>query len=124
MSIDTEVKKRAFDLLRAKGASHAVIEFSGGHDEGDISSITLFVPAAAEGIEPVAVDFPTPYENHKTEDDGWLAETLCIPIDQTYYSFAGEFYVNGKVTWDVAKETVSLDADETVENYEPVHSDW
>ena len=104
-----------FTRLRQMNAAKAIVEFSGGGDEGGVDSITLydgegrllasFTPQARSKLEenysgsrwdgvcyvPVEPDTP----------NNELARALAAPVHERYGSFAGEFYVTGTVVYDV-----------------------
>lgn len=100
-------RKEIFAELRKRGAAKVVVQFSGGGDEGGVENIQLLsetgfpigtLPAwGGEGI------------------DGELADQLSKPVYDRYYSFAGEFYVNGTVEYDVEKETAVMSGQESEE---------
>lgn len=113
-----------FAELRKRGVAKVSVEFSGGGDEGGVDNITLYNAEGAEigtleedyggdqwnGKEWVPVNPPNP----NTE----LVNTLCAPVYEKYGSFAGEFYVNGTVDYDVEAGTVKMPHRETVERWE------
>lgn len=107
----TDTKARVFQLLRAKGASKAVVRFSGGNDEGGVDSIELILPLA--NGEEAKVDLPVYHGSYmhpgkdKTDDQD-LSDLLGSPVDDRYGSFAGDFEVYGTVVWDVAAATATF----------------
>ena len=98
--------QNALDALKSAGYTGAVVEFSGGNDDGGVNHIVLI---NADGNE-VARDYGFAYDNP-------LGKLLAEPVYDRYYSFAGEFYVEGRVTFDVAAGTVTLQGDEQVYDY-------
>lgn len=52
-----------------------------------------------------------------------LAQTLTAPIYDKYYSFDGEFSVDGQVEWDVTERRVTIEGHESVEVYEAFEED-
>jgi hypothetical protein len=105
MSID---KRKAFALLGERGASRAIVEFSGGCDEGGADTITLY----DSGGEQIASLHPYSCENPA---ESKLVELLCAPVDEQYGTFSGDFEVYGTVTWDVDGEKCVLGGTERSE---------
>lgn len=103
-------KKQVFEELKKLGAVQAVIAFSGGNDSGGADSITL-LNVDGNDIE------------HSLEDDDGLGEALCQPIYDKYHSFAGEFFVDGTLTWTVEGSKLEMSGHETVEEYESIDCD-
>lgn len=135
-------KPRTFELLRKKGATKAVLVFYGGHDEGDVESITLHVPR--ENGEVAEQDLVVWYcggyflsPDYKPDDpstarwvpgsepaneDEELSDLLQGPINEQFGSWGGVESTSGILTWDVAAETCVMDYDQD----EPVahHEEW
>jgi hypothetical protein len=109
--------------LEAKGAVKAYLSYSGGNDEGGVDEVVL---ALKDGMK---VSLPTVYVSEMwdeaartwrrgvydgqsfralTEDERMIA-ALCQPVEDRYGSFAGEFYVNGTLVYDVAQRTAKAD---------------
>lgn len=113
-----------FERLRERGAARAVVEFSGGNDEGGADGIVLY-DAAGEAMGEVDdgppgrrwnpeqgrfVEVPiTPEQRLEAE----LAEALEAPVYEEFGSFAGDFSVGGRVTWDTQKRTVTMSGEES-----------
>jgi hypothetical protein len=112
----------------ARGATRAVVHFSGGNDEGGADSIYLY-----NGDEKVAELEPYGYDSEEVWDDekkqfvpnpdykedrlcDWLAD---IPSDR-YGNFAGEFYVSGVITIDTITDKIAWSVDESTMQ----HSHW
>lgn len=140
--------QEAMAYLRDAGVSTVTIEFSGGNDEGGTDSVSFFdaeggtveVPTSGAREEtqwdevsrkwlPVGWVVSTwkPGERWSTEtrpatdEEVKLAKVLTVlehPIYDRWGSFAGEFYVNGTLTWDVTGGTYKVTGQETVEHYE------
>ena len=119
-------RSEAFAELRKRGIAKVVVSFSGGGDEGGCDDITLF---NAEGAKvgtlqeeyigdrwDATLQKWVPMGDRTA--DGDLADVLCKPVYDKYYTFAGEFHVNGEVVWDVAKGTVNMQGSESVERYD------
>ena len=124
-------KTKAFEMLAAKGMVKAVVSFSGGNDEGGVDQIVMYatLDPDAEGVELPCFE-PGGYTyngetgkwdvpvNPTVTPDQKLAEILETPVDETYGSFAGDFQVDGIVTWNVAEQSVTMVFDESVESYQ------
>jgi hypothetical protein len=119
-----------YAALRERGASRAVVVYSGGNDEGHADSIALFVGDSQIALldeqlpyewDPVAKrNVPVGTEAQKAE--AALAAALCKPIYDRYGSFAGEFHVSGELIWNAVDERLEGESNETYESYESF--DW
>lgn len=118
-------KERTFELLRKKGATKAVLEFEGGHDEGGVQSIRLITGESDESEE-----LPTfycggygynanwkegdPYEDRwqplskPANEDEELADLLEGPINERFGSWGSVESTVGRLTWEVEGETCSM----------------
>jgi hypothetical protein len=111
----------AFAELARLGADRAVVEFSGGNDEGGPDSITLY-----QGENNVSALSPSAYAGlnasaaQKAEAD--LVACLSQPIYDQFGGFDGDFDVYGELIWDVAAQTVHMLRDERSE-YEHIE-EW
>lgn len=124
MTVNPSTKERVFSLLRARGAVKAVLQYSGGNDEGEVESIQLHVPAgkSPEGADVTAyVDLPVSWR--AKEGDKELATLLEQPIDDRYGSWAGDFSAYGTLTWDVTAGTVVMD-DYQQSGYDYEQEEW
>lgn len=122
--------REAMQSLSDFGVTTVKVHFSGGDDEGGADSID-YLDADEKPVEvPVghAVE-DYHYENGRMSNGGWVvydhslsdnwneqkrpataeeikwtkvSEVVEFPIYNEYGSFAGEFYVYGTLTWDVA----------------------
>ena len=93
----------AFAALQRLGADRAVVEFSGGNDEGGPDTITLF-----KGEETLRT-LPTWWQAGDADEELVpLSDTLSDPVFEVYGTFAGDFDVTGEVLWDVAAQTVEM----------------
>ncbi len=107
-------RSQVFAELIARGVDAAVVEFSGGNDEGGADSITLY-----RGDEPTCALLAWPEAGGNAsvdEADGRLGDALSHPIFEAYGSFAGDFDVTGEVVWDVERRTVAMIRDERSQN--------
>ena len=113
-----------FERLRERGAARAVVEFSGGNDAGGADSVVLY-DSAGETIGEVNdgppgsrwdpelgrfVEVPITPDQRLAVG---LAEALEGPVYEEYGSFAGDFSVGGRVTWDAEKGTVTVSGEES-----------
>ncbi len=106
-------RKQVFAALVSRGASRAVVQFSGGNDEGGPDSITLFTREEALGTLPT---WPSGRESTAAEKaDLELADALSAPVFEEYGTFAGDFDVTGEVIWDAGTQTVQMIRDERSE---------
>jgi hypothetical protein len=112
-------RDKVWAWLKSIGATKAIVEFSGGGDEGSIDDLEIF---AGEGkIKPEITGYAwAGYGDSKSEltEDEIMGNALAQPIWDKYYTFAGEFHVHGTVTWNVEEGTVMMDGQESVEHYE------
>ncbi len=100
----------AFAALKRLGADRAVVEFSGGNDEGGPDAITLFAG------EDTLRSLPTWWQaGGEDRDLGPLSDALSAPVFEAYGTFAGDFDVTGEVIWDVRASTVAMIRDERSE---------
>lgn len=105
-------KELALRLLKEHGIAKVIIEFSGGNDEGGVDSASYFrsdTVKSADG-EDEKVDVPETSE---------LSRACEASVYAKYTSFAGDFYVNGNVTFDVEAGTVVMEADEQIPTSHP-----
>jgi hypothetical protein len=121
-----------FNRLRELGATTATVSFQGGGDEGGVEAIIL---ADSAGIElPLALEENYSGSRYNPATQKWeptepntpnqdLAAALGAPVYEQYGSFAGEFYVNGTVEYNVVAGTVKMGKSERVESYEHSEED-
>jgi hypothetical protein len=103
-------RRDVFAALTARGADRAVIDFSGGNDEGGPDSITLLCGEVTVGTLP-----SWPAGGDQTAEEQALArltDALSEPVFDVYHTFAGDFDVTGEVIWDVQAQTVQMSRDE------------
>ncbi|MEO6159053.1 MAG: DUF6878 family protein [Ilumatobacteraceae bacterium] len=128
-------KNTLFRTLSAKGITKVVIHFSGGNDEGGADSALATMTDGSEQSLPdqysvhqdwqtkqwVTYDEKTRAQRPATAEEqaaAVLSQALEQPIYDRWGSFAGEFSVDGTLTWDVLAQSVKLDGQESVEHYE------
>ena len=136
----------ATNALRDLGVSTVRLEFSGGNDEGGIDHAE-YLDADGNPVEvPKSGAYErTYYQGGKEHNDGWVVydrsisenwseqyrpatdeeilwgkvnKVLCAPVYAKYYTFAGEFYVDGTLTWDVDKGTYEMHGQEETRSWE------
>jgi hypothetical protein len=122
--------ERTIELLRKQGATSAVLHFEGGHDEGNVQSITLILEDGSER------DMPTWYcggyfleqnadggrdeipLSQPANEDEELADLLEGPINARFGSWGDVPSTCGTLTWDVGEGTVQFDfVQETYERH-------
>ena len=130
-------KSKCLRLLTKRGVSKATVYFSGGNDEGSIDSIEYVM---LDGSEPpkivgAAISYIYNADSKKWEedwskvpdeqrDDTELINALEAIVDDRYGTFAGDFYVNGEVVYDVAAGTVHMNGAESVEVADSFEEDY
>lgn len=123
-------KEPGWRLMRVMGYVKAEIHFSGGNDQGCVDKITLWDDNGEEhDLDPWYPSYYTmettaepqpPYGHHlkyipdKTPqvNKEKLAHLLQRPVEDEYESFAGDFYVDGTVTWDARSQTITMEKEE------------
>lgn len=95
-------------LLERFGICRAVIPFCGGHDEGHLGSLQLYtsLDASVPEVKLSEQDVPEAYRQ------------LAWPILSSYQTFAGDFSVEGELSWDVARRSAMLSVTETSYEYQ------
>ncbi len=125
-------KQEVMEKLRESGATRAVVEFSGGNDQGGADRIALY----NEEVEICEVHEHYPHHHFDQEKKEWvkvplpddehaeaeLSEALTRPVYQTYGTFAGDFDVNGVVVWDVESGQVWMEGEEST--YQPFDKEY
>jgi len=101
-------RDEAWAELARRGATRVVVEFSGGNDEGGPESIVLYGPDLDDPSKLVSIGTVEESFGDAEDADELLADALSKPIYDAYGSFAGEFSVDGKVTWDAPTRTVTM----------------
>jgi len=134
MSNEKNVMSRDKVFATLKGMNVAKVEvfYSGGNDEGGVNQIDLF---DADGKKIRSME--EYYGGNSVWDEaikGWkqaeaptdeqrLSQALCIPVYDKYGSFAGDFYVDGTITWDVENRKVRDHGTEQVSHDESFDDD-
>jgi len=120
-------KQQVFAAMNELGVIRAVADFSGGNDEGGVNSVALY-RTGDENEQPERLD-AYEYsswgdETKKATPQGMIVQGLEGPVDGKYGSFAGEFYVNGTVTADLAAGTLEMSGEEEVSHPESFSESW
>jgi len=121
MRYERTSKQDVLKELRRRGVAQAVVNFSGGNDQGGIDSIDLY-DAAGEKLDAPEEMYDSEYDPEQKryverpltpeqKAGNELINGLGEPVYARYGSFAGEFSVWGKVTWDVATGQVTMSGD-------------
>jgi hypothetical protein len=138
----------AMSTLAGYGVAIVVAEFSGGNDEGGVDHVAYYDANGNEVDKSVVPSSNAHLANEWDADTrsfkevGWkvtdwnvrpsvtrdataeeilfakVAQVIEYPVTSRWGSFAGEFYVQGTVTWDVATGKHRLSGQESVEHYE------
>lgn len=131
-------KNKVFDTIRKLGAANAKVYFSGGGDEGGVDQITLHNENGEE-IKSLLENhnyhekngkyYKYDYKTNKQEvvnitDEEKLVMNLVKPVYEKYHTFAGEFYVNGCVTWDAINRKVLMNGSEEVRHGEDFEEEF
>jgi hypothetical protein len=112
-------REKGIELLRKRGAVKAIVEFSGGNDEGGVDGIQIVFPGdkPAENLEVYYDGAQMEYvegqwrqkPKEKATEDQELSLILQKPVDDEFGSWAGEFEAYGTLTWDVETGTCKMD---------------
>jgi len=119
-------RSQVWKMLEEKNVAKVEIHFQGGNDEGGCDNIVLL---DAEG--KTIGEMNEWYEHkewcpeteqwkvtNKPTNDDLLSKALCEPVYEKYYTFAGEFYVDGTLHWCVKDRLVTISASEEVSTWE------
>lgn len=122
-------KERALNALKDMGIVKCVMDFSGGNDEGAINSAVVTRTDGTEESNPPFLEREFLRRTWDADTQTWgyaddvteeqkahneLAELFEAPVYDAYGSFAGDFYVEGTLTYDVTAGTVTLSGYEEV----------
>ena len=128
-------REEVFERLEASGIDRAVVEFSGGYDEGGSDAIYLLkkVETKKTTEEDTSEERVAELREHvwpsgrelsvAQKDEMRLAQSLTAPIYDSYSSFAGDFHVDGAVEWIVEGRRVVMNGQETVEHLEDIETE-
>lgn len=100
---------KVLDYLARKGIAQVAVSYSGGNDDGHITEILVrYNDGAATHAALSSTEFMANFGEP-------LFEALCRPLDDKYYSWAGEFSAWGSLIWDAPSRKVFFDGKETEE---------
>ena len=127
-------KKRTFDLMKNFKIEHAVLEFAGGGDSGGVENATFtdknnIEVKIGEHLYTNQCDnktkrfIDTPLSKHQMLINEFR-DLLAKPIYETYYSFAFEGYVDGKVIWNATEKTCKMQAQEESTIYDYITKEF
>jgi len=111
---DPDVRQWLFDRLDEHGVLEVNVEFDGGGDEGDVRTVTFVHHDGSETTPSLTP--PRDVQDATTAGPEFLACLTTEPVWQRYGSFAGDFWAEGTVTWDVRERTVQLTGTERPES--------
>lgn len=121
-------KGQAINVLLMHDVVKCVIDYSGGNDEGGVDSIKVTYADGREELNPswcqrtYAAMVPNP-DTGKWERKtltraqmyaNQVADIIEHPVYDRYYSFAGDFYVEGTLVYDVPEGKAYIDGVEQV----------
>lgn len=105
--------KEIFDILKSHNIKSLIIKFSGGGDEGGIDRILVkYFTGDSSKYRDLS-------ELHELFDEV-MREALEAPIWDEYCTFAGNFYVNGKLIWNTEDSSVKITGSESQKIYEDI----
>lgn len=129
-----DTKDKVFAELKRRGAAQCIVAFSGGNDSGGADSIRLLdktkteIATLTEGPWPSQVfDKATGttkvgrLDDKSAEFEGDFTAALVQPVYERHFTFAGDFYVHGTITWDVERKTISGKEQQEVSSWEQSH---
>lgn len=114
--IPYEVKN---EILK-RGATAAVVTFSGGNDEGGPDSMLLVKPDPDDATKSVVVTELETWDDEAGDYSDDVIVRYLEGIVNNRYSFNGEGYIHGKAKVDAIKGETSW----AVDREEPVHHSW
>jgi hypothetical protein len=115
-------REEIFAFIESKGGDSVVVSYSGGNDEGGIDSIEMFKD------ELKVCEFEEPREEWNaiqhtyvpddSNPDNKFIAAMTAPVYEEYHSFAGEYSVEGAITWDCKERKVTDSGDIEVPSYD------
>lgn len=108
-------QSEVFDLLKRKTIEKVNVYFSGGNDSGSVEKYE-FILASGDTVSWKDAEIATLHKD--------LPDSLEKPVWDKYGSFAGEFYAEGHVVWDVKERTVGMKGFEEVRHNETIDEDF
>lgn len=128
MEMNSSEKNKAMSILKARGIRQAMVEYNGGHDEGYVAVIATRTDGTRYELPRHSTysgyNQPPVKLTPEQEADNELMELLTNPVYNEWYSFAGEFYVNGYYLWDVEANKVTKSQDVETPSWENFTEEW
>lgn len=151
---DTFDKKAAFDGMTKRGINRIEIHFSGGNDEGGIDQIQATDLEGNEIVIEDTPWVASCYENQTVTKGVWLPHHAhggdfqnqkFVPLSDLdaevldninfrssfenivygkYYTFAGDYYVEGTAILDVSENVAKITGQETVQEWHDVEESF
>jgi hypothetical protein len=125
----------ALRLLQEAGYVKAEVGFEGGDDEGGVTDITVI---KSDGTTDTLPSYMPATIGRYTKDKGYhevpnpdhdptigpLIVELGRPVHDRYHTFAGEFFVQGTVTFDVEAGKVFMNGYEETRDANPIDQEF
>ncbi len=117
--------QQALEMLKVVGVTTLEIRFYGGHDNGDVEEISVYIDrdnfTHEFAYKDLFSDIDIGYQKKQGErpDHDFcrknirFEEALVDPIWSKYGSFAGDFSVSGVLKYDCVNSTVTLSGEES-----------
>jgi hypothetical protein len=151
---DTFDKQAAFDGMSRRGINRIEIHFSGGNDEGDIDYIQATDLEGNEIVIEDTPWVSSCYENQTVTEGVWLPHHAegtefqnqkFVPLSDLdaevldninfrrsfenivygkYYTFAGDYYVEGTAILDVSENVAKITAQESVQEWSDIEESF
>ena len=116
-----EARADLLGLLRERGARCAVIAYDGGHDEGAVTEIRISpeplpgTPDEFTGELAAAEEVELDWDTFGSDPPGLLDAAMDVVADK-WGSFAGEFFVRGRLVVDVDSGAIARHDDTWVDD--------
>jgi hypothetical protein len=111
MFIAEEAKERVFALMEKLGIVRIEVTFSGGNDSGGVDSTVAHM---ADGTEKALPESHYWAKEEEMDDEQALGHLVGEPVHDEWGSFAGDFYVSGTLSFDMAARRVFAKYEEEV----------
>lgn len=122
-------KNLGMQRLRARQVVQAIVEYSGGNDNGGVDRIVLRQKDGTEVTLEQHAEYAWQTRQNRTlapheKADNELYEALADPVYEEWGSFAGEFYTSGTYVWDVEENKVRKEQHVEVPSTEYQEDEW